>query len=76
MRVLTKYILTKYILNFLIVLISLEVFFVGVDFIQVFKEISKTANLKLLYLFYNSFFTLTLTLPLSLVVPRQQKHMT
>ncbi len=67
MRVLTKYILKRYFINFLIVLTSLEVFFVGIDFLQVFKELPPSANLQLLYLFYNSFFTLTLTLPLSLV---------
>lgn len=67
MNVLTKYILKRYFINFIIVLISLELFFVGIDFLQVFKELPQSANLQLLYLFYNSFFTLTLTLPLSLV---------
>jgi lipopolysaccharide export system permease protein len=67
LNLLTKYILIKYLRNFIIVLISLELFFVGIDFLQNFKEIPASANLQLLYLFYNSFFTLTLTLPLSLV---------
>jgi lipopolysaccharide export system permease protein len=40
---------------------------VGIDFLQNFKDIPPSANLQLLYLLYNSFFTLTLTLPLSLV---------
>jgi lipopolysaccharide export system permease protein len=40
---------------------------VGIDFLQNFKDIPASANLQLLYLLYNFFFTLTLTLPLSLV---------
>ncbi|RXJ84298.1 LptF/LptG family permease [Arcobacter sp. CECT 8985] len=67
MNILTKYILQKYLKSFFIVLISLELFFVGIDFFQNVKKLPDSANLQLLYLFYNSFFTLTLTLPLSLV---------
>lgn len=67
MNLLTKYLLIKYAKNFIIVLISLELFFVGIDFLQNFKDIPNSANLQLLYILYNSFFTLTLTLPLSLV---------
>jgi lipopolysaccharide export system permease protein len=40
---------------------------VGIDFLQNFKDVPPSANLQLLYLFYNAFFTLTITLPLSLV---------
>lgn len=67
MSILTKYILRKYLLNFIIVLVSLELFFVGIDFLQNFKKLPDSANLQLLYLLYNSFFTLTLALPLSIV---------
>ena len=67
MSILTKYILKKYLLHFIIVLISLQLFFVGMDFLQNTKSLPSSANLQLLYLMYNSFFTLTLTLPLSLV---------
>lgn len=67
MSILTKYILKKYLLNFIIVLISLELFFVGIDFLQNFNKLPNSANLQLLYLLYNSFFTLTLALPLSIV---------
>ena len=67
MSILTKYILKKYLLNFIIVLLSLQIFFVGMDFLQNTKDLPSSANLQLLYLMYNSFFTLTLTLPLSLV---------
>ena len=67
MSILTKYILKKYLINFIIVLISLEIFFVGIDFLQNFKNVPQSANLQLLYVLYNAFFTLTLALPLSIV---------
>lgn len=67
MSILSKYILKKYLINFIIVLISLELFFVGIDYLQNFKSIPASANLQLLYILYNSFFTLTLALPLSIV---------
>lgn len=67
MSILSKFILKKYIINFIIVLISLELFFVGIDYLQNFKNIPSSANLQLLYILYNSFFTLTLALPLSIV---------
>ena len=67
MSTLTKYILSKYLKFFIIVLISLEVFFVGIDYLQNSKKIPDSANLQLLYILYNSFFTLTLALPLSIV---------
>lgn len=67
MSILTKYILKKYLINFIIVLISLELFFVGIDYLQNFKDIPASANLQLLYILYNGFFTLTLALPLSIV---------
>jgi lipopolysaccharide export system permease protein len=67
MSILTKYILRKYLINFVIVLLSLEVFFVGIDILQNFKSIPQSANLQLLYVLYMGYFTLTLTLPLSIV---------
>lgn len=67
MNLLTKYLLTKYLKSFLIVLFSLEVFFVGIDFLQNYKNLPNSANLQILYILYNSFFTLTITLPLSLI---------
>ena len=67
MNILTRYILKKYLTIFIIVLISMEIFFVGIDFLQNFNMILKSANLQLLYILYNAFFTLTLALPLSIV---------
>ncbi|MEA3553433.1 MAG: LptF/LptG family permease [Campylobacterota bacterium] len=67
MNILTKYILNKFIKYFFIILLSLELFFIGIDFLQNLSKLPASANLQLLYLLYNSFFTLTITLPLSLV---------
>ena len=67
MSILSKYILKKYLINFTIILISLEIFFVGIDFLQNFKSIPHSANLQILYVLYMGFFTLTITLPLSIV---------
>lgn len=67
MNILTKYLLSKYIKYFFIILLSLELFFVGIDFLQNVRSLPDSANLQLLYILYNAFFTLTITLPLSLV---------
>ncbi|MDC0933166.1 LptF/LptG family permease [Arcobacteraceae bacterium] len=67
MKIITKYLLSKYIKYFFIILISLELFFVGIDLLQYFTRLPNSANLQLLYVIYNVFFTLTITLPLSLV---------
>ena len=39
----------------------------GIDFLQNMKSLPPSANLQLLYLLYNGFFTLTITLPLSII---------
>ena len=67
MSLISKYLLSKFLKNFFIILFSLELFFVGLDFLQVLKKLPDSANLQVLYLLYNAFFTLTITLPLSLV---------
>jgi len=67
MNILTKYLLSKYLKYFLIIFLSLEIFFVGIDFLKNYSSIPSSANLQLLYLMYNFFFTATITLPLSLV---------
>ena len=67
MNIVTKYLLFKYLKHFFIILSSLQLFFVGIDTIQVFQKLPNSANLQLLYMIYNTFFTLTMTLPLSLV---------
>ena len=67
MRIITKHLLKKYIKYFLIILLSLEVFFVGIDLLQNFAKLPASANLQLLYVTYNFFYTLTITLPIALV---------
>jgi len=67
MRIITKYLLRKYIKYFFIILLSLEVFFVGIDLLQNFGKLPSSANLQLLYVTYNFFYTLTITLPIALV---------
>jgi len=67
LKIITTYLLKKYIKYFLIILLSLELFFVGIDVLQYFSRLPNSANLQLLYIMYNVFFTLTITLPLSLV---------
>ena len=67
MKIITKYLLQKYLKYFFIILFALEIFFVGFDYLQNYKFLPNSANLQLLYLLYNSFFILTITLPLSLL---------
>jgi len=67
LKIITKYLLAKYIKYFLIILISLELFFVGINLLQYYSRLPNSANLQLLYVMYDIFFTLTITLPLSLV---------
>ncbi|MEA1915821.1 MAG: LptF/LptG family permease [Campylobacterota bacterium] len=67
MSILTQYILKKFLKYFFIILLSLELFFVGIDLMQNFKELPNSANLQLLYILYNAFFTLSITLPISII---------
>lgn len=67
MKIITQYILLKFLKLFLIILLAMEIFFVGIDLIQNFKDLPDSANLQLLYVLYNGFFTLSITLPISLV---------
>lgn len=67
MTILVKYILSKYLKYFLIILLSLEIFFVGIDLLQNFKKLPNSANLQILYILYTSFFSITIVLPLSLI---------
>jgi lipopolysaccharide export system permease protein len=67
LKIITKYLLTKYIKYFIIILVSLEIFFVGIDLLQYFTRLPNSANLQLLYIIYDIFYTITITFPLSLV---------
>ncbi len=67
MSIFTQYLLSKYLKYFFTILFSLEIFFIGIDFLQNINSLPSSANLQLLYILYNGFFTLTITLPLSIV---------
>lgn len=67
MSIFTRYLLGKFLKYFFLILISLEIFFTGIDFLQYFKQLPQSANLQLLYFFYNAFVTLNITLPLSII---------
>jgi lipopolysaccharide export system permease protein len=66
-NIVTKYLFFKYLKFFIIVMLSLEIFFVGISFLQNFKSLPQSANLQFLYLVYDSIYTLTIVVPLSLV---------
>lgn len=67
MSILTKYLISIYLKYFFIILVSLELFFVGVDLLQNLASLPNSANLQLLYAAYNFFYTLSITLPISLI---------
>jgi len=62
-----KYITFHYMKYFLIILGALMLFVVGFDYMEHAAELSKSANLLLIYLVYKSFYAIDLLLPLSLV---------
>ena len=62
-----KYISLHYLKYFFIILISLMVFMVGFDYMQNAQELSKSANLLLIYIVYKSFFAIDMLVPLALV---------
>jgi len=62
-----KYISFHYLKYFFIILGALMLFVVGFDYMQHVSELSKSANLLLIYLVYESFYAIDLLLPLSLV---------
>ena len=62
-----KYISLHYIKYFLVILIALIAFMVGLDYMENAAELSKSANLLLIYLVYKSFFAIEMLLPLALV---------
>jgi len=62
-----KYISLHYIKYFLIILIALVMFLVGFDYMENASQLSKSANLIVIYLVYKSFFAIDMLLPLSLV---------
>ena len=62
-----KYISFHYIKYFLIILVALVCFIVGWDYMFDAEDLSKSANLVLIYLVYKAFFAIDMLLPLSLI---------
>lgn len=61
------YLAKLYLKNFFITLLGLELFFLLIDYLQNQKNIPDSANLLVLYFYYQSFAALKITLSLSLV---------
>lgn len=62
-----KYISGHYLKYFFIILMALVLFLVGFDYMQNAEQLSKSANLVLIYLAYRSFFAIDMLLPLALI---------
>ena len=62
-----KYISFHYIKYFLVILIALSMFLVGLDYMENAEELARSANLTLIYLVYKSFYAIDMLLPLSLI---------
>ncbi len=62
-----KYISFHYLKYFFIILIALLMFMVGFDYMQYADQLSKSANLLLIYLVYKSFYAIDMLVPLALV---------
>jgi lipopolysaccharide export system permease protein len=65
--VLSQYIFKLYLKYIIILLVALEGFYVGLDFLGNSARLPDSANLKLLYILYESGAALNVTLPLGLV---------
>lgn len=62
-----KYISFHYLKYFFVIMIALVLFLVGFDYMENAEQLSKSANLTLIYLVYKSFYAVDLLLPLSLL---------
>ncbi len=62
-----RYLVQLYLKYFFYILFSLVLFFVGLDFLQVFKKLPSSANLQLLYVTYKAMNGADLLFPISLV---------
>ncbi len=63
-----RYIAFLYIKNFLIIFLALEFFYVGIDLLSNLKNLPISANLQLLYIYFNVQIAINYTLPISLVI--------
>ena len=62
-----KYISLHYLKYFFVILGALVLFLVGFDFIDNVEQLSRSANIMLIYLVYKSFFAIDMLLPIALI---------
>lgn len=62
-----RYISFLFLKNFFVIFVALEIFYVGVDLLSNIKNMPTSANLQLLYVYYNAQVAVNYTLPLGLV---------
>lgn len=67
MKILYIYLLKRFVKYFIIILLSLEIFFIAIDIFHNLNSMPESANLQFLYVVFYGFFVLTISLPLSLI---------
>lgn len=67
MNLISQYILKKFSFYFIVILLALELFFVGLDLLANASSLPDSANLKVLYVVFMTFFALSTTMPLAIV---------
>jgi lipopolysaccharide export system permease protein len=67
MSSLSSYLVVTYLKSFFIIFLALVVFYVGIDYMQNYRILPDSANLHVLYMFYNGFQAISFLLPLSIV---------
>ncbi len=68
MKRLFKYLIIKYLKYFLIIFLSLELFYIAIDFLNVYHKIPNSANLQVIYLSYLSLYATNYTVPLAIII--------
>ena len=68
MKIFAKYISFVYIKYFFIIFLALELFFVGIELINSFSSIPKSANLIVLYMVFSACMAISIITPLSVVL--------
>ncbi len=63
----TRYLIGLYLKYFFVILFSLVLFFVGLDFLTALKSLPKSANLQILYIAFKALYGVDILLPISLI---------
>lgn len=67
MKIFQKYIIFNYLKNFLVIFLSLEFFYVGIDILSNYNNFPDSANLQLLYIVFKTLDAVNYSVPLSIV---------